>query len=83
MSASRFCDKRAILYQAIGERLAKLRQLRGIPIADVMQATGITRGTLQKVEEGVTCPMHTVAVLADYYGVSIADIVPSLREVAA
>lgn len=83
MSANRFCDKRAWLYQSIGARLTRLRQLRGIPKADIAKAAGISVGALQKVEEGMSCPIHTLAVLADFYGVSIADIVPSIRELAA
>lgn len=76
-------DKRSMLYEAVGARLTKLRQLRGFRMVDVARAVGVSVSTLQKVEEGTTCPMHTVALLADYYAVSIADIVPSIRELAA
>lgn len=76
-------DKRDMLYEVVGARLKRLRQVRGIPVEDVMRAAGLSRGTLQKVEDGLACPIHTVAVLADFYGVSISDIVPNLRELAA
>lgn len=76
-------DKRSMLYQEIGARLTRLRQRRGVLVADVVKAVGISAGSLQKVEEGMNCPMHTVALLADFYEVSIADIVPRIKELAA
>lgn len=83
MSASRHYDKRGALYEAIGRNLVRLRQASGHTVGAVCKGTGMAEGSLQKLEEGITVPLHRIAVLADFYQVSIADIVPSLRELAA
>lgn len=72
-----------LLYARIGATLRRLRQGSGSTIRQVTSAVGISVGTLQKIEEGVTCPLHAVALLSDFYGVSIAEVVPSMRELAA
>jgi transcriptional regulator with XRE-family HTH domain len=75
--------KKILLYAKVGATLVRLRQGRGVTIDQVCKALDMTRGALQKLEEGTTCPLYAVAALADFYGVSIAEVVPSMRELAA
>ena len=60
-----------------GEKLRELRESKGLTRRQVSIATGITEGTLWRIErKGVDNPnMSTVSALAEFYEVPIGELV--------
>ncbi len=60
----------------VGERLRALRTHRGIPLAEVADATGLSRTFVGLVEKGKSeIAVSRLLRLADYYGVTLEDLV--------
>ena len=56
-------------------RLRLLRYERGVEMAEVASSVGINRQTLGRLERGTTKPSASTAkALADYYEVTVADL---------
>lgn len=64
-------------------RLRLLRFERGLKMQDVAEGTGLTRQTLRRLESDETGEpsASTAKALADFYGVTVADLL-GLEEVA-
>lgn len=62
--------------------LNNIRQYRkdnGATIIDIARATGLTRQAISKIENGRTLPRYqTLAKLADYYGLSVAEYIKAV-----
>lgn len=65
---------------AIGREVRTLRKQRGITVADLGEATGLSAGMLSKIENGLTSPsLTTLQSLAHALGVSISTSPRSSR----
>mgnify|MGYP000123870993 CR=1 FL=1 len=59
--------------------IKKYRKENGATIIDIARATGLTRKAIYEVENGRTLPRYqTLAKLADYYGLSVAEYVKAV-----
>ncbi|MFJ2136467.1 helix-turn-helix domain-containing protein [Streptomyces sp. NPDC087849] len=69
---------------AIGPRLRAVRERRGVTLADVSCATGISPSTLSRIETGRRKPtLEVVLHLAKEYGVALDDLVGTAPAPAA
>ncbi|MGN9763197.1 helix-turn-helix domain-containing protein [Streptomyces sp. SD31] len=60
---------------AVGPRLRVVRERRGVTLADVSRATGISPSTLSRIETGRRKPtLEVVLQLATEYGVSLDEL---------
>lgn len=58
------------LNKRIAERLSNLRKEKGLTLAEVAKATGISESFLSKLERSVhQCTLANLACLAAFYGV--------------
>jgi transcriptional regulator with XRE-family HTH domain len=65
---------------AVGPRLRALRKQRGLTLADVSTATGISESTLSRLESGGRRPtLELLLPLARVYGVPLDDLVGAPR----
>ena len=57
-------------------RLKLLRYERGVDLTEVAEATGVTRQTLGRWEAGSTVQPNasTAKAIADYYGITVAEL---------
>lgn len=57
-------------------RLRLIRYERGHKLTEVASAVGVTRQTLSRLERGESLRPNaaTAKALADYYGISVADL---------
>lgn len=55
-------------------RFIALRYRRGITQTDLVEATGISRGTIYNLEQGGTPSPPIAKKLADFYGLSLDQI---------
>ncbi|WNZ10000.1 helix-turn-helix transcriptional regulator [Streptomyces sp. 11x1] len=61
---------------AMGVRLRVVRERRGVTLADVSRATGISPSTLSRIETGRRKPtLEVVLQLAEEYGVALDELV--------
>ena len=52
--------------QRIGQRIRKLRKAKGANLAQLGEATGLSKALLSKIENGkVSSPVSTLALIAD------------------
>ena len=66
----------AVEERALGPRLRRLRQGRGLSLADVAEGTGISASFLSMVEKGQSdITVSRLMRLVRWFGVSIADLV--------
>ncbi|MFD8804613.1 helix-turn-helix domain-containing protein [Streptomyces sp. NPDC059597] len=69
---------------AMGPRLRVVRERRGVTLADVSRATGISPSTLSRIETGRRKPaLEVVLRLAKEYGVSLDELVGTAPAPAA
>jgi transcriptional regulator with XRE-family HTH domain len=69
---------------AMGPRLRVVRERRGVTLADVSSATGISPSTLSRIETGRRKPtLEVVLQLAKEYGVALDDLVGTAPAPAA
>jgi len=65
-----------------GERLKGLRIARGMSQEGAAQASGVTRGTIQQLENGMSAPLSvkagTIIGLAEAFGVPEQDVLDIL-----
>lgn len=61
---------------AVGPRLRMIRRDRGVTLADLSQATGISESTLSRLETGRLRPtLEQLLPLARFYGVTLDELV--------
>lgn len=60
-----------------GEKLRRLREERGLTRRQVEDGTGVSQTNLWRIESGdiENSRIGTVKVLADFYGVTVAEII--------
>ncbi|MFG2561824.1 helix-turn-helix domain-containing protein [Streptomyces sp. NPDC048496] len=69
---------------AMGPRLRVVRERRGVTLADVCCATGISPSTLSRIETGRRKPtLEVVLQLAKEYGISLDELVGTAPALAA
>lgn len=69
---------------AMGPRLRAVRERRGVTLADVSRATGISPSTLSRIETGRRKPtLEVVLQLAKEYGISLDELVGTAPAAAA
>lgn len=57
---------------SLGEKLRKLRKVRGLTLEEVARESGITAGCLSQIERDLTSPaVSTLKGIADFYGIAI------------
>jgi transcriptional regulator with XRE-family HTH domain len=65
------------LQPELGERLREIRRQRGLRLADVSEATGISSSFLSLVESGKNdVTISRLSRLCRFYGLSIVDVLP-------
>lgn len=68
---------RWMLYEAVGKQLRQIRRTQGKEVSEVAKAVGTSQQVLSKIEAGeAPPPLHLVANLAKYYGVTMSEVVP-------
>lgn len=69
------------LEQAIGRAVREFRKARGITVADLATATGLSVGMLSKIENGAISPsLTTLQAVARSLGVPITDLFKRFEE---
>jgi transcriptional regulator with XRE-family HTH domain len=69
-------DAIAATLDEVGPRLKRLRAQRGVTLADLAEATGISKSTLSRLETGQRRPsLELLLPLAHTYGVPLDDLV--------
>lgn len=69
------------LEQAIGREVREFRKARGITVADLASATGLSVGMLSKIENGAISPsLTTLQSVARALGVPITDLFRGFEE---
>ena len=63
-------------------RFLALRYERGITQAQLAKGAGVSRGTLWAIERGTTPSAPVAKALADYYGVTVADLLAPAEDAA-
>lgn len=63
-------------------RFVALRYERGLTQADLIEATGISRGTIYNIEQGGVPSPPIAKKLADFYGVKVTDLLGPERSAA-
>ena len=65
------------LYARVGEQLRAMRERHGRGMNEVAEALGVSRSTLQKIEQGVTpCPLHLLVAFAEAFDCTLDELVP-------
>ncbi len=73
-----------VLYEAIGERVAKARAALHISQDKLARKVGVTRASIVNVERGrQRAPVHVLWQIAGVLGVEPSRLLPSERELAA
>lgn len=77
-------DGHDLLYQAIGERIAKTRRTTELSQARLAVKVGVTRASIVNIECGrQRAPLHLLWQIAIALEIEPARLVPSVRELAA
>jgi transcriptional regulator with XRE-family HTH domain len=77
-------DGHDLLYQAIGERIAKARRTTELSQARLAVKVGVTRASIVNIECGrQRAPLHLLWQIATAFEIEPARLIPSVRELAA
>lgn len=64
-------------------RFLTLRYERGITQSQLAEASGVSRGTLWAIERGTTPSAPIAKALAEFYGMTVAELLAGVEDVAA
>lgn len=74
-------EQRAPVVEGLGPRLRALRKIRGLSLAQVAAASGISSSFLSLVENGKNdLTVARLIRLASYYGVAVTDLLPDIAD---
>jgi len=71
------------LKAAIGNNVREYRKYHGATQYDLAEATGLTRVTINNVENGKNLSVHTLYVIARSLGVTPNDLFPDYEDMEA
>lgn len=68
--------------QLVGRKVLALIESRRMSFADASHATSLSKTGLYKIVDGASDPsLSSLYKIADFFGVSVADLLPSRQEV--
>lgn len=72
-------DGKRIAFNArVGDKIKATRMASGASLRVMAEALGISSGTLDRIEEGITpCPLYVLAQLAEVLDVTLDELVPT------
>jgi len=72
-------DGKRIAFNAhVGDRIKATRMASGASLRVMAEALGISSGTLNRIEDGITpCPLYVLAQIAEALDVTLDELVPT------
>jgi transcriptional regulator with XRE-family HTH domain len=76
---SQYDPRKVRFMEMVGERIRIARESAGIGMRELAKQAGIGLGTLQNAENGSTCSLYVLVLIAEHLdGVTLDDLVPVL-----